>query len=62
MADYKQRSQKYAQKLKDPRWQKKRLKILEIGMSGHVKTVGVQRIHSLFTINIISIKRAMGLP
>jgi len=29
MADYKQRSQEYAQKLKDPRWQKKRLKILE---------------------------------
>ena len=29
MADYKQRSQEYAQKLKDPRWQKKRLEILE---------------------------------
>ena len=28
MADYKQRSQEYAQKLKDPRWQKKRLEIL----------------------------------
>lgn len=29
MADYKQRSQEYAQKLKDPRWQKKRLEIFE---------------------------------
>jgi cytochrome c553 len=28
MADYKQRSQETAQKLKDPRWQKKRLEIL----------------------------------
>jgi hypothetical protein len=28
LADYKQRSQEYAQKLKDPRWQKKRLEIL----------------------------------
>ena len=29
MADHKQRSQEYAQKLKDPRWQKKRLEIFE---------------------------------